>query len=401
MSAKRIAIWWQQDSWGGVESHLLTLLRNWPEGEDRFVIFHNRSNPGADRLSVEFAKLANVSMVAFADPPTGRRFILLRVLRYFALPLRFLALERQARQTLMANGSFDALLSNNGGYPAAWSCLAALWSARRLGVPKRVLLVHHAAVPRTVFRVSFEHLVDLGVQRWATDLVSVSRATRQTLIERRGFDTEFNPIRVIHNGADAPPPSADDDVALRKLFSIGADELLVGMLGRVQRYKGHEDLILAIADLDPSERRRVRAVFVGFADDSEQSRLSRLAGHLGIADRIIFTGYLAGAPGTLIKQLDVLAMLTKDFEGFGLTIAEALHAGTPVLATAVGAVPEFVSLDVAMLVPPESPRAVAAALHAFLVDPAGARQRAHNAAAHIRNFSGAVMARDFHRLLEI
>ena len=118
-----------------------------------------------------------------------------------------------------------------------------------------------------------------------------------------------------------------------------------------------------------------------------------------MAFQIKFAGYIEGNIGILIRQFDLLAMLTKDFEGFGLTIAEAMWAGTPVLATIVGAVPEFVTEDVAILVQPEAPDEIAAALLRVMGNIEEAQQRASRAQQHIRKYSGEAMARKFHRLM--
>jgi glycosyltransferase involved in cell wall biosynthesis len=261
------------------------------------------------------------------------------------------------------------------------------------------LLVHHGAAPRSALRHGFESLIDLGVQSWATDLVAVSHATRATLIERRGFHTQKNPIRVIHNGVD---PLADDDtlpVDLCAGLAIPAGSFVVGMVGRLDQYKGQEDLILALCELPDEKRARVMAVFVGGGDGAERARLQAIAQKIGVASQIRFAGYVEGNTSLLMRQFDLIAMLTRDFEGFGLTIAEAMWAGTPVLTTMVGAVPEFVTPEIAMMVRPEAPDEIAEALAWIMDNHDEARQRARRARQHISRFSGQAMARNFHRLL--
>ncbi len=397
----RIAVWWEQDSWGGVDTHLLTLLRNWPDKGDRFVVFSNSGNQGMKRISAELTRLDQVALLSFREPsgfPTGA---LAKVAHHFLLPLRFLLMKRRAQALIAAQGHFDALLADDGGYPGAWGCLAALWAGAALGLRIRLLLVHHAAVARGALSYSFESLLDRAVQRWATDLVAVSRATRTTLIERRGFDTEKNPIRVVHNGVDPPDDTDSASLDLRSLLSIPPGSFVVGMVGRLERYKGQEDLILALGELPPQSLARVIAVFAGGGDASERERLRTIARKTGVESQVRFAGYIEGNAGMLMRQFDLLAMLTKDFEGFGLTIAEAMWAGTPVLATNVGAVPEFVSPDIATMVHPEAPGEIAEALVRIMDNADDARNRAERAQQHISRYSGQAMARNFHRLLRI
>jgi glycosyltransferase involved in cell wall biosynthesis len=395
----RIAVWWEQDLWGGVDTHLLTLLRNWPDKSDQFIIFYNSGNQGIKRISSSLSQLDQVMMVSFPDPSSFLPAPFAKVARYFSLPLRFLLMKRRAQRLLARQGSFDVLFANNGGYPGAWGSLAALWAGAALGLRTRLLLVHHEATARGPLRHSFESLLDLGVQYWATDLVAVSRATRSTLIERRGFYTYLNPIRVIHNGVDTPTDSETLAVDLRTHLTIPADSFVVGMVGRLERYKGHEDLILALGELPSNKISQVVVVFVGGGDITEIERLQIIAQKIGVSSQVRFAGYVEGSIGILMRQFDLLAMLTKDFEGFGLTIAEAMWEGTPVLATMVGAVPEFVTEDVAILVQPEAPDEISDALVRVMDNEEEAQQRAIRARQHISKYSGQTMAKNFHRLL--
>ena len=328
------------------------------------------------------------------------RSLMLRVAHHVLLPLRFWSAVRGAQRLLAARGPFDAIIADDGAYPGAWTCLAALAASRRIGIAKRMLLVHHAASTYGLGRRLIEQLIDRGVQSWATDLVAVSRATRETLVGLRFFNTERNPIRVIHNGIRLSG-DVQRDPEMRRRWGVGSQDFVVGMLGRVERYKGHEDMLLAMADLPRELRDRLQLVVVGSGNETEIARLRHIADRLGLADRLHFAGYLSDDPVAVARQFDVLAMVTKDFEGFGLAVAEAMAAGTPVLATTVGGITEFVTPETAMLVPPESPEDITRALAAIMADPAAAAARAQNAKAQIANYSGEIMSRRFHRLLSL
>lgn len=400
----RIAVWWDQDSWGGVDTHLLALLRNWPDKCDQFVIFHNCDNQGVKRISQALAQCSlsqsgRLTLISYSEPSRWLPEPFGKVIRYFAYPLQIFWLKLRIKRILACHKPFDVLFSDNGTYPGAWSCLAALWAAAALKIPIRLLLVHHAAGVRRPLRYSSESLLDVAVQRWATDLVAVSRATRATLLERRGFNAEISPIRVVHNGVDPPVEEETPVAELRALLSIPANSFVVGMVGRLERYKGQEDLILALGELSPDVLAKVIVVFMGGGEVSERRRLEEMAKIIGVDGHVRFTGYMEGHPGMLIRQFDLLASLTKDFEGFGLTIAEAMWVGTPVLATSVGGVPEFVTPEIAVLIPPESPDEIAEALLRIMTNHEAAQLRAKRARQHITKYSGQVMARRFHRLL--
>ena len=395
----RIAIWWEQDSWGGVDTHLLTLLCNWPDKNDQFVIFYNSDNQGMNRILSTMKQLKTVSLVKFPSKAYLSSSLFTRVLLHFTLPLRFWFLKRRAQILISSQGHFDALLIENGGYPGSWGSLAALWSGSALAFKIRMLLVHHAAISRATFRFSFESLIDFCVQRWATDLVAVSRATRTTLIERRGFLTEKNPIRVVHNGVDQSLGENKAKFDLRINLKIPLNSFMVGMVGRIERYKGQEDLILALRELSPKQLAKIVVVFVGGGEEKEIARLKAIALKIGVISQIRFAGYVEGSSSMLMRQFNLLAMLTKDFEGFGLTIAEAMLVGTPVITTIVGAVPEFVSKEIAVMVSIEAPEEIAEALLNIMQNPKSALKRAKKAQLHIRKFSGKIMAKRFYRLL--
>ena len=113
------------------------------------------------------------------------------------------------------------------------------------------------------------------------------------------------------------------------------------------------------------------AKLVVVGDGPERVRLTRLAGELGVGDRVTFLGarprdealrYLAGARA---------AVLSSAWENLPHAAVEALAVGTPVVSTAVGGVPEVVRDDEnGLLVPPNDPAALAGALRRLLTDDA-------------------------------
>lgn len=176
---------------------------------------------------------------------------------------------------------------------------------------------------------------------------------------------------------------------------------LVGMVGRIERYKGHEDLIEGISFLPENYQKNIKLVFIGPGSNEEISRLQHLAEYLNVADSILFTGYISGSTQDLIKQLDLLSVMTKDFEGFGLTIGEAMCAGTPVMATKVGAVTEFINERVATLMSPESPFEAGIVLKELIEKRDIFSNKAELASQHIKKYSGEHMAARFQKIMSL
>jgi glycosyltransferase involved in cell wall biosynthesis len=110
--------------------------------------------------------------------------------------------------------------------------------------------------------------------------------------------------------------------------------LVVGSLGRLDPVKGYDVLLRALARVDG-----VRAVVVG--EGAARPELERLAGELGVADRVELPGW-ADAPSSVLPDFDVFCLPSRS-EGFPLSIVEAMLAGLPVVATRVGSVAELVA----------------------------------------------------------
>lgn len=403
----RILIYWEQESWGGVDSHLLELLSTWPDSHDEFVLVYNEGNQGFQRIRAELTKIQNLrclSVVSCAHNELSRRvrgwrgLAWMRHLLNFIQPLTFLWMVRRLRKIFAGIGKCDVLLADDGGYPAAWGCLCAVFAGRKAGIPATVLLVHHAATPPALFMGWFEALVDRYISRAATKIICVSQATRNAILERRRINDEEVPLSVIHNGVTRRSVSGDTQTYNIRQVVSSADDLLIGILGRVEAYKGQEDMIFAAARLDKTVQQRIRIVIVGSGDQRHIARLCALADGLGIGERVHCLGYVSGSPTDLIKQLDLLVVATRSFEGFGLTLVEAMLVGTPVLATCVGAVPEFLNDRTGYLIPPASPMAMAEAFANFVEHPAAWKTRAELAKGYADR-SGRSMAVEYRQTL--
>ncbi len=403
----RILIYWEQDSWGGVDTHLLELLSTWSSPDDRFVLMVNKGNAGYERLKARFEALPHVRCVSVSSCSHNelksrwqKRPLLRRLSRglHFLLPLTDWLSVRRLRRQFAMEGRFDLLLGNNGGYPGARGTLCALEAGARSGIAARLLLVHHTATAPGPFMGWYECLMDRKISRTATALVCVSWATRATLLARRWLDDEALRIRVIHHRITLDAKVTDAGIFdIKSAVKAAPGELMIGIAGRVEAYKGHEDLIFALARMPLQYQARIRLVVIGSGAEDELRRLNCLAAGLGIGDRVHFLGYVAGRAADLIAQLDLLAMVTRSFEGFGLTLAEAMAVGTPVLATRVGAIPEFIDENIGALINPGAPDEIARALADFVDRPDAWARRAALALDRIEKKAGS-MADDYRRL---
>jgi glycosyltransferase involved in cell wall biosynthesis len=161
----------------------------------------------------------------------------------------------------------------------------------------------------------------------------------------------------------------------RKELGISADpgEFVIGWVGRLSREKGADVLVEALGLLDD---RSARAVVIG--DGPDRDLLEARAAALGLASRIQWLGIVPDA-ATRFPAFDCFALSSRT-EGTPIVLFEAMAAGVPIVATAVGGVPDVVSSEEALLVPPEEPAALAQALQRIATGSADAFTRARRAA---------------------
>lgn len=135
---------------------------------------------------------------------------------------------------------------------------------------------------------------------------------------------------------------------------------LIGSLARLDPIKGIDVLLRAMTELEG-----VSAVIVG--DGEARVALVALAQDLGVADRVTFAGWSDRARDYL-ALLDVYVLASR-FEGLPVSVIEAMLAGLPVVASDVGGVADAVrDGETGVLVPPEDPAALAAAIRGVLAD---------------------------------
>ena len=157
---------------------------------------------------------------------------------------------------------------------------------------------------------------------------------------------------------------------------VGADpgRPLVGAVGRLSPEKGHRVLLSAFQVL---ARRRPEAQLLLVGDGREEPLLRKQALELGVGDRVKFAG-LRSDGQQIIGVLDALALPSLS-EGMPNVVLEAFAYGTPVVASAVGGLPDMVDSDAGWLVRAGDPSLLAAALQEVLENREEARRRARRA----------------------
>ncbi|MCK6503473.1 glycosyltransferase [Myxococcota bacterium] len=197
--------------------------------------------------------------------------------------------------------------------------------------------------------------------------VAIGQAVADSVQRLYGVPARFT----IPNGVDVAAFQRPAEVrqAVRRELGLADDLPVLLAAGRLNAQKDHATLLRALADPALGEA-PLRLLLAG--EGELRPELEALADALGLGERVRFLGVRRDVP-ELMAAADAF-VLSSTYEGNPLVVMEALSAGLPVVATAVGCVPELVDASTGALVPPRDPPALARALRALLTDLPAARQ---------------------------
>ncbi len=250
--------------------------------------------------------------------------------------------------------------------------IAAL-AASQLGGPRYVVWTHGEDL--TMSLTSREQtFVTRCVHRGASAVIANSQNTRRLL---RASGVPDSKIHVIYPGVDTArfSPGVDGQY-LRQRYAPDGGPILLSV-GRLQRRKGHDLAIQAVARLRASMP-GLRYVIVG--DGDERVRLNEIARAQGVEDVVIFAGEATPAELPAYYAMCDLFLLPNrveqgDIEGFGIVFLEAAAAERPVVAGNSGGVPEAVADGVTgLLVSGTDADELSAAIRRLVGDPDLARK---------------------------
>jgi glycosyltransferase involved in cell wall biosynthesis len=259
---------------------------------------------------------------------------------------------------LLRREEIDAVVTvGTGGDKMFWGRLAGWWA----GVPVICSALHSTGLPD---HVEWPNRLLAPI----TDaFIAVARPHARYLAEREGCPA--GKVRVIPNGVDIgrfkPRPP---DPGLRAQLGIPEGAPVAGIVAALRPEKNHA-LFLEVARLVRQEVPSARFLVVG--DGAERSKLEGLAAELGISNAVRLLGTRHDIP-EILSLLDVF-VLTSHMEANPVSILEALACGKPVVATAVGSVPETVlEGETGFLAEPGNARQIAACVISLFRDPAWA-----------------------------
>jgi len=228
--------------------------------------------------------------------------------------------------------------------------------ARLARVPV-VLLSHHSPFP-------LKRKEQIILPRLCNRMIALSESVRQMLIQTN-MPPDF--VTTIHHGTDTEAfrQTTLSPETVRVEWGVPEGRFVVGIVGRIAEEKGVTDLMRAVAQLKDMP---VHLVIVG--DGPWDLLLRHLEYELKIGDRVTFAGFRQDV-NNAINALDVLVLASTWAEPCAAVVQQAMALGKPVVGTDKGGTPEMIaSGETGLVVPPQDPDALAAALRELYADSA-------------------------------
>jgi glycosyltransferase involved in cell wall biosynthesis len=238
--------------------------------------------------------------------------------------------------------------------------------AGRLSGAPVIIHTYHGSVFRGYFGRHQSALymgIERSLGRLTTRIVAITPRQRAELIQLRIAPSAKTVEIPLGFDLSSFRDAMDRDTARARLHLAGSAPV-VGLVARLVPIKDVPTFLRALSILSESLP-TVQALIVGDGDD--RSALEKLSGDLGLRGRCRFLGWRADM-SEIYAAVDVVALSSLN-EGAPVTAIEAMAAGRPVVATAVGGVPDVVLHErTGLLTPPRAPQALAAALRTLLTD---------------------------------
>jgi glycosyltransferase involved in cell wall biosynthesis len=260
--------------------------------------------------------------------------------------------------------------------------------AERRNIPLVVSTHYHPADHREpAWKRGMLRLQDVG---FGATAYRVARALVVETEREAAMVREFAPadrIRVIPPGIDLAEWSAPGP----EVAPAGLPEEYFLFFGRIAANKGVPSLVEAIARLPPESRRPL--VLMG-PDWGDRAAIEERARTLGLERWVVFLGHVerTDQARAVVRRARAL-VLPSEWEAFGLVLLIAMAVGTPIVATAVGGVPEVLDHGrTGLLVPYGNGGALTEALGQILDDPVGAQGRVQAGRDRVRQFDWSVAA---------
>lgn len=306
----------------GADIVLLELLKNIDKKEFKpYVILP------CDGPLVKKFKENNIQVEVISYPILRRKiFTPIGIIKYFKDYIKY----SKRIKKIAYERNIDIIHTNTA------AVLEGIYIKRKLKIA-HVWHIHEIIVkPKIIHKI-----LSFLMAKYADEVVTVSKAVKQHLDSTGYFK---NNIRVIYNGVDNNifTPSNKKEY-LKKEFNIPDDSIIVGMIGRVNAWKGQVDFLKAM-DIVLKKNSHVYAMMVGGVFEGEEWRKDELEKQIKIMenkDRVIFSDYRSDSKN-IHSLYDIFVLPSTNPDPLPTVVLEAMASGTPIVGYRHGGVCEMV-----------------------------------------------------------
>jgi glycosyltransferase involved in cell wall biosynthesis len=313
--------------YGGVERILVEIARARGSWQHEFAVsFEGRLS---SELRAVDASCHSIQPVRFSRPPTVWRA------------------RRHLRRVMQQ--PYDAVVCHS-----PWAYALAAPAA----IGRRVLWAHDA--------LRGSHWTERRVSRTVPDLVIANSHYTAGVVDEWLRDV---PIEVVYAPVSNGPVDEGARAAVREELGVDSSTTVIVIAARFERWKGHAELIDAVAGLTGDWRVWIAGGAQKAADAALERELRSRVDDRGLTRRVSFLGERRDVP-RLLKAADVHCQPNNAPEPFGVAFIEALDAGLPVVTTDAGGAREIVTAQCGVLLPVGDQGALRNALQTLIDDPA-------------------------------
>lgn len=261
----------------------------------------------------------------------------LLLLRYF-----FVVYDIGRLYLLLHKEKPNILQINNGGYPGAYSCLAAAIAARMVNIKGVIFVVNNIATPYNTLLRCLDRPIDRFVAKYTTLFITGSSYAKLQLCEvlRLPEDKAVNIPNTIMRRSIIK--SKED---IMKRLSFNEDDVILGNVALLERRKGHKYLIEAFATLKNNYRQFGKVKLVIEGSGREEKRLKRLVKQYGIEKNVLFLSNEKNI-FDILNIFDIFVLSSIEKEDFPNVTLEAMSLGKPVIGTRLAGMSEQIESGV-------------------------------------------------------
>ncbi len=340
----KIVIFCENSQNGGLDTFIASLVNNWPNSSDSFIIVCNKSHPGSENLrnsiNREFIFVENDAPLVWDLSRRLRKIlpgfvikVIWRFLRILIAPIQYIYISKT-----LGGIVGDKLLVVNGGYPGGDSCIIASIVWFNTGRGRSIHNFHNFSAPYSFGFGWYEKFLDSKLIKSTKTFVSVSKVCAASLNDRGDLWSEID-IKYIYNGISGCIQNQNNITNLRKDLKIGNSPLCL-MLGTYEPRKGHE-FIFKVFSRIVKKIPNACLIICGGGTNLEFKRVKRLRDEIVPHQNVILLDFVPNG-ANLISQSDLLLIGSQSFESFGYTAIEAMMRKIPVVSTNTGGLFEVI-----------------------------------------------------------